>query len=233
MSIRITNLTVQNSAPSGTVIGALTAQNAGTVIPCAYSLTKGSAGLFAIAGNQLVTSWSRPITPGRYSVHVNASGINTGFSASTDFVVDVTAVDLLIADSASIATGPTTPPPPPPPPSGPVAEWTLTQASVSGATVADASGNGNAATVVNGPLTFGAMGANFNGNQCLDSPLKPYSASSSKITVSLWFNAASLAGVPGSSGGGGNPWLVANSHTDVDAKGFQLMFQQRRRVRFL
>ena len=107
MSITISNLTVQNNAPSGTVIGMLTAQDAGTVIPCAYSLTKGSAGLFAIAGNQLVTSWSGSITPGRYSVHVNASGINTGFSASTDFVVDVRAVDLPIADSASSATGPT------------------------------------------------------------------------------------------------------------------------------
>src|SRR5215469_14025659 len=106
MSIIISNSTVQNNAPSGTVIGLLTAQDAGILIPCAYSLTKGSAGLFAIAGNQLVTSWSRPITPGRYSVHVNASGINTGFSASTDFVVDVTAVDLPIADSTSSATGP-------------------------------------------------------------------------------------------------------------------------------
>src|SRR5215469_10532908 len=123
MSIIISNSTVQNNAPSGTVIGVLTAQDAGTIIPCAYSLTKGSTGLFAIAGNQLVTSWSRPITPGRYSVHVSASGINRGFSASTDIVVDVTSVDLPITDSASTATGPTPPPPPPPPPSGPTAEW--------------------------------------------------------------------------------------------------------------
>ena len=107
MSITISNLTVQNNAPSGTIIGVLTARDAGTVIPCSYSLTKGSAGLFAIAGNQLVTSWSRPITPGRYSAHVNASGINTGFSASTDFFVDVTAVDLPIADLVSSAIGPT------------------------------------------------------------------------------------------------------------------------------
>ena len=56
----------------------------------------------------------------------------------------------------------------PPPPSGPTAEWTLTQASVSGTTVADASGNGNAGTVINGPLTFGAMGANFNGQQYVE-----------------------------------------------------------------
>ena len=56
----------------------------------------------------------------------------------------------------------------PPPPSGPTAEWTLTQASVSGATEADASGNGNAGTVVNGPLTFVAMGANFDGQQYVE-----------------------------------------------------------------
>jgi hypothetical protein len=108
----------------------------------------------------------------------------------------------------------------PPPPSGPTAEWTLTQTSVSGTTVADASGNGNAATVVNGPLTFGAMmGANFNGQQYVDSTL---TVTSSALTVSVWFNATSLTGVAG--GGGGNPRLAANSHTDVDAKGFQLMF---------
>ena len=101
----------------------------------------------------------------------------------------------------------------PPPPSGPTAEWALTQASVSGATVADASGNGNAATVINGPLTFGAMGANFNGQQYVDSTL---TVTSSALTASVWFNAANLSNA--------NPRLVANSHTDGDAKGFQLMF---------
>ena len=101
----------------------------------------------------------------------------------------------------------------PPPPRGPTAEWTLTQASVSSTIVADASGNGNAATVVNGPLTFGAMGANFNGQQYVDSTL---TVTSSALTVSVWFNAANLSNA--------NPRLVANSHTDVDAKGFQLTF---------
>ena len=109
---------------------------------------------------------------------------------------------------------------PPPPPSGPTAEWTLTEASVSGATEADASGNGNAGTVVNGPLTFGAMGANFNGQQYVDSTL---TGTPSALTVAVWFNAANLQGIPGM-GGGGNPRLVANSHTDVDNAGFQLMF---------
>ena len=101
----------------------------------------------------------------------------------------------------------------PPPPSGPAAEWTLTQASVSGTTVADASGNGNSGTVINGPLTFGAMGANFNGQQYVDSTL---TGTPSALTVAVWFNAANLSNA--------NPRLVANSHTDVDAKGFQLMF---------
>jgi hypothetical protein len=73
---------------------------------------------------------------------------------------------------------------------------------------------------VNDPLTFGAMGANLNGQQYVDSTL---TVTSSALTVSVWFNATSLTGVAGASGGG-NPRLVANSHTDVDAKGFQLMF---------
>jgi large repetitive protein len=77
----------------------------------------------------------------------------------------------------------------------------------------DASGNGNTGTVMNGPLTFGAMGANFNGQQYVDSTL---TVTSSALTVSVWFNAANLSNA--------NPRLVANSHTDSDAKGFQLMF---------
>jgi hypothetical protein len=111
-------------------------------------------------------------------------------------------------------------PPPPSPPNGLIAEWTLTQASVSGATVADTSGNGNAATVVNGPLTFGTMGANFNGNQYLDLSL---SLPGAALTVSCWFNAASLTGVAGPKGTG-NPRIVANSRTNSDFDGFQLLF---------
>ena len=39
---------------------------------------------------------------------------------------------------------------------------------------------------------------------------------SSALTVSVWFNAANLTNA--------NPRIVANSHTDSDAQGFQLMF---------
>jgi Concanavalin A-like lectin/glucanases superfamily len=81
----------------------------------------------------------------------------------------------------------------------------------------DASGNGNAGKVINGPLTFGAMGANFSGQQYVDSTL---AVTSSALTVSVWFDATSLIAI----GGGTDPRLVANSHTDQDAKGFQLMF---------
>ena len=66
---------------------------------------------------------------------------------------------------------------------------------------------------MNGPLTFGAMGANFNGQQYVDSTL---TVTSSALTVSVWFNAANLSNA--------SPRMVANSHTDSDAKGFQLMF---------
>ena len=45
MSITISNLTVSNTAPTGTTIGLLTTTDAsGTVIPCSYILTKGSIG---------------------------------------------------------------------------------------------------------------------------------------------------------------------------------------------
>jgi hypothetical protein len=210
MTISISNLTVNNNVPAGTVIGVLTAYDASSnVIPCNFTLTKNSAGFFAISGNSLVTERAS-ILAGIYSVRVHANGTTTRFSGSAVFHVAV-----------NIATAPPPPPPPappppapPPPPSGPTAEWTLTQASVSAATVADASGNGNAGTVVNGPLTFGAMGANFNGQQYVDSTL---TVTSSALTVSVWFNAANLSNAA-------NPRLVANSHTDIDAKGFQLMF---------
>jgi hypothetical protein len=48
--------------------------------------------------------------------------------------------------------------------------------------------------VVNGPLTFGAMGANFNGQQYVDLRLK---VTSSALIVLAWFNATSLTGVAG------------------------------------
>ena len=58
------------------------------------------------------------------------------------------------------------------------------------------------------------MGANFNGQQYVDSTL---TVTSSALTVSVWFNAANLSNA--------NPRLVANSHTDGAATtGFQLMF---------
>lgn len=114
----------------------------------------------------------------------------------------------------NFTVSPTTAPPPPPPATiTPTAEWTLKQASISGTTVADASGNGNSATVVGGPLTFGSVGANFNGSQYIDSTL---SVTSPQLTVSAWFNATSLANY--------NPRIVANSHTDSDKNGFQMMF---------
>jgi large repetitive protein len=63
------------------------------------------------------------------------------------------------------------------------------------------------------PLTFGAMGANFNGQQYVAPTL---AVTSSALTVSVWFNAANLSNA--------NPRLVVNSHTDEDTKGFQLIF---------
>jgi hypothetical protein len=109
MAITISNLVIGNNVPAGTTIGVLTASDgSGTVIPCNFVLTKGSVGYFAIAGNNLVTSWSVPAIPGHYSVRIRAIGSSTLFSGSATFTVDV-----------GIAAPPPPPSPPPPPPAPP------------------------------------------------------------------------------------------------------------------
>jgi hypothetical protein len=67
--------------------------------------------------------------------------------------------------------------------------------------------------VVNGPLTFTTAlpGANFNGSQYVDVPLQ---VNSGALTVSAWFNAANFSS---------NSRIIANSHTDADHQGFQLV----------
>jgi hypothetical protein len=102
MTISISNLNIDNNAMSGTIVGVLTARDAsGTVIPCNFTLTKNSAGFFAISGNNLVTAWSGSAVAGNYPVRVHANGINTRFSGNARFTT--------IVNTAA-------PPPPPPPP---------------------------------------------------------------------------------------------------------------------
>jgi hypothetical protein len=114
MTIKINNMTVNDNAPRATIIGVLAAYDAsGTVIPCTFTVTKNSAGFFAISGNNLVTAFSGSISPGIYSVRVRALGPATGFIASAIFNVSV------IASPAPPAPPPPAPPPPAPPPPAP------------------------------------------------------------------------------------------------------------------
>src|SRR5215831_4638641 len=101
-------------------------------------------------------------------------------------------------------------------PTGPVAEWVLDSGSITGSTVADASGNGNSATVVNGPLTFGAMGATFNGTT--------QSATNSSINVNGWTAISVCAWHSPSSASGSYLSLLNNSKTLSDNKGFDLAY---------
>ena len=88
MTITIDNLTINNNAPAGTVIGVLTGRDAaGNVVPCNYRLTKGASGFFAISDNKLVAAWGIPITTGYYSVRVRAIGITAEFDGSATFTV--------------------------------------------------------------------------------------------------------------------------------------------------
>jgi hypothetical protein len=102
MTISISNLIINYNAITGTIVGILTARNAsGTVIPCNFTLTKDSAGFFAISGNDLVTAWRGSAVTGNYPVRVRANGVNTKFSGNATFTIMV--------DMAA-------PPPPPPMP---------------------------------------------------------------------------------------------------------------------
>ena len=105
MTISISNLTANSAASPGTVVGVLTALDAsGTVIPCNFTLTKNSAGYFAISASNLVTTWSKPPVPGFYSVRIHGNGTSTKFSGNARFTITVN------------AAAPPPPPPPPPPP---------------------------------------------------------------------------------------------------------------------
>jgi hypothetical protein len=89
MTITISNLTVPPSASTGTIIGVLTATDAGSIISCNFILSKKSSGYFAISSNNLITVWSGSIAPGYYPVRVRAVGINERFSGSAAFIINV------------------------------------------------------------------------------------------------------------------------------------------------
>src|SRR6516164_527473 len=89
MTITISNLTVAQNAPAGTVVGMLAAIDAGSIIPCNFTLSKQSSGFVAISSNNLVTLWSGTIAPDYYPVQVRAVGIRTRFSEKANFNVNV------------------------------------------------------------------------------------------------------------------------------------------------
>jgi hypothetical protein len=90
MTITIDNSNVADNAPPGTVVGMLTVTDAsGKIIPCNFTLNKGSGGYFAISGSNLITVFTGSITPGYYSVHVRANGIYTRLSVSATFTITV------------------------------------------------------------------------------------------------------------------------------------------------
>jgi hypothetical protein len=100
MAISISKLTVNNNAIFGTVVDMLSAYDgSGNLVNCSFSLTKGSTGLFAIVGNNLVSAWTGSIPAGYYFVRINAAGTSVKFSGKASFEIQVQA-----------------PPPPPPPP---------------------------------------------------------------------------------------------------------------------
>ena len=89
MTITITNLTVAQNAPAGTIVGVLSARDVGSIIPCNFILSKKASGYFAISTNNLVTVWNGSIAPGYYCVRVRAVGTTTRFSGNATFDINV------------------------------------------------------------------------------------------------------------------------------------------------
>jgi hypothetical protein len=90
MAISIDSLTVSTNALAGATIGVLTVKDAsGAALTSEYILTKGSAGFFAISGNNLVTERGS-IPVGNYSVRIHAVATNSWFSDNANFVIAVT-----------------------------------------------------------------------------------------------------------------------------------------------
>ena len=113
--ITIDNLTVPSSAVAGTVVGTLTALDAGSAVACNFILSERSCGYFAVLSNQVVTVWNGSITAGYYSVRVRGVGTEQSFEETGLFVAGV--VD---------APPPPAPPPPapaPPPAPPPTSTW--------------------------------------------------------------------------------------------------------------
>ena len=85
MTIAISNLTVADNVPPGTIVGVLTAKNTdGVVLPCSFTVSSNPD--FAISGKNLVTKWSGSINPGSHSVRITAKPISfSGQAFSSTF----------------------------------------------------------------------------------------------------------------------------------------------------
>lgn len=103
-----------------------------------------------------------------------------------------------------------------PPLSGLIGHWSFDAGTVADSTAHDSAGSDDGVIYGSTTPTPGKLGQALSfdgGSSYVDLPV---SVALPALTVSVWFNAASLTG--------GNPRLLANAHTDSDATGFQLMF---------
>jgi hypothetical protein len=90
MSLSLSKLTVSGTAAAGTVVGVLSMLNASAAVMQAnFILGKGSAGFFAISGNNLVTV-NPSLSAGNYSVFVRGVGTKTYWSDEGYFNILIT-----------------------------------------------------------------------------------------------------------------------------------------------
>jgi hypothetical protein len=90
MTMSLSNLIISTKAPANSIIGQLALYDqSGTNMSTKFQLTKNSAGYFANSGNSLMTTRTS-ITPGYYSVRVNAVAQTESWKETGHFVIQVT-----------------------------------------------------------------------------------------------------------------------------------------------
>ena len=208
-------VTVSNDKTAPTV--SITAPAAGGIVSGTVSVTANATDNVGVAGVQFKldgVNLSTEVTRSPYSVSWTTTTATNATHTLTAVARDAAGNRATSAAVSVTVTNGTTGSPPPTPLTGAlVSYWALDEGI--GTTAADASGNGNTATLMNGPTwTAGRRGSalSFDGlTQYVRVPSTP-ALNAYPLTVAFWMKTSSTSGVRG----------VVNKYADMSLNGWQV-----------
>ena len=208
-------VTVSNDKTAPTV--SITAPAAGGIVSGTVSVTANATDNVGVAGVQFKldgVNLSTEVTRSPYSVSWTTTTATNATHTLTAVARDAAGNRATSAAVSVTVTNGTTGSPPPTPLTGAlVSYWALDEGI--GTTAADTSGNGNTATLMNGPTwTAGRRGSalSFDGlTQYVRVPSTP-ALNAYPLTVAFWMKTSSTSGVRG----------VVNKYADMSLNGWQV-----------